>query len=217
MHIRYVYLLSGLLAYLVAAPIAVQFLPQADFVLVDLALVLVLVAGARSLMGFKWMFRFGVTLAVSWVTLEVVYLLFASRVVDRFRLTRGPGICRPGGIHCLERCPVRRGSGSESTNGGDVRVSVDRARRGLCFHTHSCRLPNIVRGYRRSNDRSPREGDPIFVLQLRHAYHPGIRGDHASITSCADARLYGSSVRAVLSHDSRGGAGRHAPLEAAVQ
>jgi len=78
MHIRYVYLLSGLLAYLVAAPIAVQFLPQADFVLVDLALVLVLVAGARSLMGFKWMFRFGVTLAVSWVTLEVVYLF--SRV-----------------------------------------------------------------------------------------------------------------------------------------
>ncbi len=76
MHIRYVYLLSGLLAYLVAAPIAVQYLPQADFVLVDLALVLVLVAGARSLMGFKWMFRFGVTLAVSWVTLEVVYLFW---------------------------------------------------------------------------------------------------------------------------------------------
>ncbi len=75
MHTRYVYLLSGLLAYLAAAPIAVQYLPQADFVLVDLALVLVLVAGARSLMGFKWMFRIGVTLAVSWVTLEVIYLL----------------------------------------------------------------------------------------------------------------------------------------------
>ncbi len=74
MHIRYVYLLSGLLAYLAAAPIAVQYLPQANFVLVDLALVLVLVAGARSLMGFKWMYRIGVTLAVSWVTLEVVYL-----------------------------------------------------------------------------------------------------------------------------------------------
>lgn len=74
MRIRYVYLLGGLLAYLAAAPIAVQYLPQADFVLVDLALVLVLVAGVRSLMGFKWIFRIGVILAVSWVTLEVVYL-----------------------------------------------------------------------------------------------------------------------------------------------
>ncbi len=78
MHIRYINLLIGLLAYLAAAPIAVQYLPQAGFVLVDLALVLVLVAGARSLMGFKWMFRIGVTLAVFWVTLEVVYLF--SRV-----------------------------------------------------------------------------------------------------------------------------------------
>ncbi len=74
MHTRYVYLLIGLLAYLAAAPIAVQYLPQADFVLVDLALALVLVAGVRSLMGVRWMFRIGVTLAVSWVTLEVVYL-----------------------------------------------------------------------------------------------------------------------------------------------
>ncbi len=74
MHIRYVYLLSGLLAYLAAAPIAIQFLPQAHYVLVDLALVLVLVAGVRSLMEVRWMFRIGVTLAVSWVTLEVVYL-----------------------------------------------------------------------------------------------------------------------------------------------
>ncbi len=65
MHTRYVYLLSGLLAYLAAAPIAVQYLPQADFVLVDLALVLVLVAGARSLTGFKWMFRTGVTLDIT--------------------------------------------------------------------------------------------------------------------------------------------------------
>ncbi len=74
MHIRYVYLLSGLLAYLAAAPIAVQYLPQADFVLVDLLLVLVLVAGVRSLLGFRWIFRIGVTLAVAWVTLEVVYV-----------------------------------------------------------------------------------------------------------------------------------------------
>ncbi len=74
MHIRYVYLLSGLLAYLAAAPIAVQFLPQVDYVLVDLALVLVLVAGVRSLMRFRWTFRIGVTLAVSWVTLEVLYI-----------------------------------------------------------------------------------------------------------------------------------------------
>ena len=74
MHTRYVYLLIGLLAYLAAAPIAVQYLPQADFVLVDLALVIVLVAGVRSLMGVRWIFRIGVTLAVSWITLEVVYL-----------------------------------------------------------------------------------------------------------------------------------------------
>ncbi len=74
MHIRYVYLLSGLLAYLAAAPIVVQYLPQADFVLVDLLLVLVLVAGVRSLLGFRWIFRIGVTLAVAWVTLEVVYV-----------------------------------------------------------------------------------------------------------------------------------------------
>ena len=74
MHIRYVYLLSGLLAYLAAAPVAIQYLPRVDYVLVDLALVLVLVAGVRSLMGVKWMFRIGVTLAVTWVTLEVVYL-----------------------------------------------------------------------------------------------------------------------------------------------
>ena len=74
MQIRYVYLLSGLLAYLAAAPIAVQYLPQADFVLVDLALVLVLAAGVRSLSGFRWIFRIGVILAVSWVTLEVVYI-----------------------------------------------------------------------------------------------------------------------------------------------
>lgn len=78
MHIRYGYLLGGLLVYLAAAAIAVQYLPQVDFVLVDLALVLVLVAGVRSLTGFKWMFRIGVTLAVSWVTLEVIYLF--SRV-----------------------------------------------------------------------------------------------------------------------------------------
>ena len=74
MHIRYINLLIGLLAYLAAAPIAVQYLPQADFVLVDVALVLVLVAGVRSLMGVRWIFRLGVTLAVSWITLEVVYL-----------------------------------------------------------------------------------------------------------------------------------------------
>ncbi len=74
MHIRYINLLIGLLAYLAAAPIAVQYLPQADFVLVDLALVLVLVAGVRSLMGLRWIFRTGVALAVSWVALEVVYL-----------------------------------------------------------------------------------------------------------------------------------------------
>jgi hypothetical protein len=74
MHIRYIYLLSGLLAYLAAAPIAIQFLPRADFVLVDLALVLVLVAGVRSLMGVRWIFRIGVTLAVSLITLEVAYL-----------------------------------------------------------------------------------------------------------------------------------------------
>jgi len=81
MQIRYVYLLSGLLAYLLAAPATVQFLPQANFVLVDLALVLVLVAGARSLMGFKRIFRIGVTLAVSWVTLEVVYLFSKSEAL----------------------------------------------------------------------------------------------------------------------------------------
>ena len=57
MLIRYGYLLGGLLAYLAAAPIAVQFLPQAGFVLVDLALALVLVAGVRSLVGFRGMFR----------------------------------------------------------------------------------------------------------------------------------------------------------------
>ena len=74
MLIRYGYLLGGLLAYLAAAPIAVQYLPLAEFVLVDFALVLVLVAGVRSLMGFRWMFRIGVALAVSWVTLELVYL-----------------------------------------------------------------------------------------------------------------------------------------------
>ena len=87
----------------------------------------------------------------------------------------------------------------------------------ICFHTHSCRLSDIVRGYRRFHDRCSREGHPIFVLQLRHAYHARIWGDHASITYRADARLYGSGVRSVLSHDSCGGAGRHASLEAAIQ
>ena len=83
MHTRYVYLLIGLLAYLAAAPIAVQYLPQADFVLVDLALVIVLVAGVRSLMGVRWVFRIGVTLAVTLVTLEVVYLFSQIEALAR--------------------------------------------------------------------------------------------------------------------------------------
>lgn len=53
MRIRYGYPLGGLLAYLAAAPIAIQYPVQADFLRVDLALVLVPVARVRSLMGFS--------------------------------------------------------------------------------------------------------------------------------------------------------------------